>query len=56
MRFASAAERAAFTAELTEAVRRLAAKYHDEKSRGGRWHRLAVIAHPRPANVSDPKT
>jgi DNA-binding transcriptional ArsR family regulator len=49
IRFASAAERAAFTAELTREVTRLAARYHDETASGGRWHRLVVAAHPRPA-------
>lgn len=49
IRFASAADRAAFTAELTQAVTRLAARYHDEQADGGRWHRLVVAAHPRPA-------
>jgi DNA-binding transcriptional ArsR family regulator len=49
IRFASAAERSAFTAELTRDVTRLAARYHDETSPGGRWHRLVVAAHPRPA-------
>jgi DNA-binding transcriptional ArsR family regulator len=49
IRFASAAERAAFTDELAAVVTNLAAKYHDEHARGGRWHRLAVLAHPRPA-------
>lgn len=48
LRFASAAERAAFTAELADAVTRLAARYHDEHTPGGRWHRLVVAAHPRP--------
>ena len=48
IRFASAADRAAFTEELTSAVTTLAAKYHDEGGRGGRWHRLVVLAHPRP--------
>jgi len=50
LRFASAADRAAFTAELTQAVTRLAARYHDETADGGRWHRLVVAAHPRPAH------
>ncbi|MGD9749633.1 MAG: ArsR/SmtB family transcription factor [Acidimicrobiia bacterium] len=48
LRFASAADRAAFTAELAEAVRTLAGRYHDETAPGGRWHRLVVAAHPRP--------
>jgi DNA-binding transcriptional ArsR family regulator len=49
IRFASAADRAAFTADLSHAVTSLAARYHDEQSTGGRWHRLVVAAHPRPA-------
>ena len=46
IRFSSAADRAAFTAELTAAVTALAAKYHDERSNRGRWHRVVVAAHP----------
>lgn len=48
IRFRSAAERAAFTADLTEAVLNLAARYHDETAPGGRAHRLVVLAHPLP--------
>jgi len=48
IRFGSAAERAAFTAELAAAVNDLAARYHDESAANGRWHRLVVAAHPRP--------
>jgi DNA-binding transcriptional ArsR family regulator len=48
IRFRSAAERAAFTAELTAAVTDLASRYHDESATGGRWHRLVVGAHPIP--------
>ncbi len=48
IRFASAADRAAFTAELTDAVTTLAAKYHDEQASRGRWHRVVVAAHPIP--------
>ena len=48
LRFASAADRAAFTHELTETVAALAARYHDESTPGGRWHRVVVAAHPRP--------
>lgn len=51
IRFASAAERAQFTAELSHLVTRLAAKYHDESTPGGRWHRLIVAAHPRPRST-----
>ncbi len=48
VRFANAGDRAAFTRELTEGVTALAARYHDEIHPGGRWHRLVVVAHPRP--------
>ena len=48
VRFRSAAERAAFTGELTEAVTRLVARYHDPDARGGRSHRLVLVAHPLP--------
>ncbi|MBX3353449.1 MAG: helix-turn-helix transcriptional regulator [Phycisphaeraceae bacterium] len=50
IRFRSARERAAFSAELTEAVNRLVAKYHDESAEGGRSHRVVLMAHPLPLN------
>lgn len=46
IRFASAAERAAFSQELTHAVTSLVARYHDESAPGGRSHRLVIAAHP----------
>jgi DNA-binding transcriptional ArsR family regulator len=46
VRFASAADRAAFTAELMQAVTSLVAKYHDEQAAGGREHHLVVAVHP----------
>ena len=46
VRFKSAADRAAFSAELTEAIATLAAKYHHPTAAGGRDHRLVVVAHP----------
>jgi DNA-binding transcriptional ArsR family regulator len=49
LRFASAADRAAFAAELAERVRALAARYHDEIAPDGRWHRLVVAAYPKPS-------
>jgi DNA-binding transcriptional ArsR family regulator len=52
IRFASAAERAAFVAELSDGVEALIAKHHDEGAAGGRKHRLLVALHPsitRPA-------
>jgi predicted ArsR family transcriptional regulator len=54
LRFASAADRAAFTSELADVVRRLAARYHDEQAEGGRWHRLLVAAYPKPAETAEP--
>src|SRR5579864_9332475 len=48
VRFRSPADRAAFTAELTEAIATLVAKYHDSSAPGGRAHRLVVVAHPLP--------
>jgi DNA-binding transcriptional ArsR family regulator len=54
VRFRSAADRAAFSTELTEAITKLVAKYHDESAPGGRAHRLVVVAHPLPQK-SDPK-
>lgn len=48
IRFRSARERAEFTSELTEAINRLAAKYHDESAPGGRPHRFVLVAHPLP--------
>jgi DNA-binding transcriptional ArsR family regulator len=56
LRFRSAADRAAFSAELTQAIASLAAKYHDESAPGGRAHRLVVMAHPlpKPAHSKEP--
>lgn len=48
VRFRSAADRAAFSSELAEAVTKLVSKYHDESAPGGRAHRLVVVAHPMP--------
>jgi DNA-binding transcriptional ArsR family regulator len=46
IRFRSAADRAAFSQELTARITELAARYHDESAAGGRSHRLVVLAHP----------
>jgi DNA-binding transcriptional ArsR family regulator len=56
VRFASAADRAAFAAELSDAVEALIGRYHDEHAPDGRRHRLLVALHPsitRPA-ADDP--
>ena len=54
VRFRSAADRAAFSHELTEAITDLVSKYHDAAAPGGRAHRLVVVAHPLPLK-SEPK-
>jgi DNA-binding transcriptional ArsR family regulator len=46
VRFASATDRAAFAAELTDAVIALVGKYHDETAQHGRDHRVIVAVHP----------
>jgi DNA-binding transcriptional ArsR family regulator len=48
VRFRSPADRAAFSAELAEAITKLVSKYHHESVPGGRSHRLVVVAHPLP--------
>jgi DNA-binding transcriptional ArsR family regulator len=57
IRFASAANRAAFAEELSGAVTALVGKYHDEDVPGGRKHRLVVALHPsitrQPAATGD---
>ena len=54
IRFRSAPDRAAFTAELMESINQLVAKYHDETAVGGRSHRLLIMSHPH-ANPKDEK-
>jgi DNA-binding transcriptional ArsR family regulator len=56
IRFASAADRAAFAAELSDAVERLVADYHDAAARGGRRHRLVVALHPTITKPADTTT
>jgi DNA-binding transcriptional ArsR family regulator len=46
VRFASAADRAAFSEELTNAITVLMGKYHDEAAERGRDHRVIVAVHP----------
>jgi DNA-binding transcriptional ArsR family regulator len=48
VRFASAADRAAFADELAQAVTALVGKYHDESAPGGRPYRVVVAVHPAP--------
>ncbi|HEY2041138.1 MAG TPA: helix-turn-helix domain-containing protein [Jatrophihabitans sp.] len=46
IRFATAADRAAFADELTTTIATLVAKYHDDSAEHGRKHRLIVAVHP----------
>ena len=46
IRFASAADRAAFVQELTGTVAVLVSKYHEESAEHGRDHRIVVAVHP----------
>ncbi len=52
IRFASPADRAAFTQELTASIAGLAARYHNASAPGGRDHRLVLMAYPKPADPS----
>ena len=54
IRFRSAAERAAFSQELTETVASLVARYHDDSAPDGRPHRVVILAHPLP-QISETK-
>ncbi len=56
IRFRSAADRAAFSQELTDAVMGLASRYHDASAPGGRAHRLVVVAHPLPHKSANKET
>jgi DNA-binding transcriptional ArsR family regulator len=47
VRFASAADRAAFADELASAITTLVGRYHDETAPGGRDHHVVVALHPR---------
>jgi DNA-binding transcriptional ArsR family regulator len=48
VRFASAADRAAFADELSRAVTALISRYHDDHALGGREHMLVLGLHPIP--------
>ncbi|WP_185949374.1 helix-turn-helix domain-containing protein [Microbispora sp. KK1-11] len=53
VRFASAADRAAFAEELSAAVAALVSKYHDDSAEGGREHRLVIAVHPAVPRAAD---
>jgi DNA-binding transcriptional ArsR family regulator len=46
VRFATAADRAAFAQQLADTVASLVSRYHDEQAAGGRRHRVVVAIHP----------
>jgi DNA-binding transcriptional ArsR family regulator len=46
VRFASVSDRAAFAEELATSVTALISKYHDEKAKDGREHRVLLAVHP----------
>ena len=48
VRFADAAARSAFAAELSDALAAIARKYHDELAASGRTFRLYLGAYPKP--------
>lgn len=52
IRFASPADRAAFTHELSQTVAELASRYHNPAAPGGRAHRLVVVAYPLPKSTN----
>ncbi|WP_213450636.1 ArsR/SmtB family transcription factor [Rhizomonospora bruguierae] len=57
VRFASAADRAAFADELARTVSTLVSRYHDENAAGGRTHRVVVAIHPAvPTRAPEPET
>ena len=56
VRFASPKDRAAFAAELADAVNGLVAKYHDEAAPGGRAHRFVVALHPTITHPKEPQS
>ena len=53
IRFATAADRAAFATELAGAVAGLVSRYHDPAAPGGRDHRLVVALHPSVTRLSE---
>lgn len=54
--FRSPADRAAFTADLTQAVTALVARYHEEGVAEGRPHRLVIASYPAPKGAGSGET
>jgi DNA-binding transcriptional ArsR family regulator len=55
IRFASAADRAAFAEELMTAVTALIGRYHDETAERGRDHRVIIAVHPKVKEKIEPE-
>jgi len=53
VRFATAADRAAFAEELAAAVVGLVGRYHDDTAPGGRAYRIVVAVHPAPGRRAE---
>ena len=53
VRFATAADRAAFAEELAAAVVGLVGRYHDDTAQGGRAYRIVVAVHPAPGRRAE---
>ncbi|QWF80527.1 ArsR/SmtB family transcription factor [Amycolatopsis sp. CA-230715] len=56
VRFANAADRAAFAEELTAAAAELVSRYHDENAPRGRDHRVVIALHPSPKTSAGENT
>jgi DNA-binding transcriptional ArsR family regulator len=56
IRFATAADRAAFAEELSTSLAGLIARYHDGSAPAGRNHRVIVAIHPAATGESPPTT
>jgi DNA-binding transcriptional ArsR family regulator len=52
--FSDAAARAAFAAELADALGAILARYHDQHAPGGRRYRVTALVHPVPAPAGMP--
>jgi DNA-binding transcriptional ArsR family regulator len=56
IRFRSAADRAAFTEDVSTAITELVARYHDESHPEGRRHRVVLTAYPMPDESIEEET
>jgi hypothetical protein len=56
VRFATAADRAAFAEELSATVTHLIGRYHDEGAPRGRTHRVLLAIHPSVPALAHPSS